>query len=212
MKITKLVHSCVLLEQNGRAILLNPGIYSWKSGLIDVAKLPKLHAVIVTHQHADHLGEPFVKALVTAQPEAQWVAPADTHDKLRQLGVTKVTDQSIEDVEVKTVDHAKVVPFGVPVQNLIVHCFDKVTDPGDTHDFNETKDVLLLPVQAPWGTTIRAFELGLELKPKYLLPFHDWMWKDEWRDTIYDGLERTFAETETKFLRPVDGQPIEIDL
>lgn len=211
MKITKLVHSCVLLEDNGKAVLLNPGIYSWQSGIIDVAKLPKLDAIVVTHKHSDHLGAPFVKALVAAQPDVQWFAPADAHEQLTELGVKYVTDQSSNDIQVTTVPHAKVEPFGSPVQNLIVNCFGKVTDPGDTHDFNETKDVLLLPVQAPWGTTIRAFELGLELKPKYIIPIHDWMWNDEWRKTIYDGLERVFANTETKFLRPTDGEATEIE-
>lgn len=212
MKITKLVHSCVLIEDDGQVALCNPGIYSWQSGVVSLDSIPQLDYVVVTHKHADHLGEPFVRALVEKFPEVQWVAPLDSHDELKALGVQNVTEQSVGPVVTKLVDHAKVVPFGVPVQNLIVHWNGKVTDPGDTHDFSETKGVLLLPVQAPWGTTIRAFELGLELKPQYLIPIHDWMWNEEWRNTIYDGLERVFAETDTKFIRPIDGQPIDIAL
>ncbi len=212
MKLTKFAHSCVLLEENGKAILLSPGIYSWQTGLVKLEELPTLTAVVVTHKHGDHLAEPFVKALVAVQPDAQWIAPADAHEQLRVFGVTNITDQGTEDVEVTTVEHAKVTPFGVQVQNLIVHCFGKVTDPGDTHDFTETKDILLLPVQAPWSTTIRAFELGQELKPKYLVPIHDWMWNDEWRSTIYDGLDRVFAGTETTVVRPIDGLPFECDV
>ncbi len=212
MKITKLVHSCVLIEEAGKVILIDPGIFSWNSGIIEVSKFPKLDAVIVTHKHADHLGEPFVKAIVELQPDVRWLAPADAFDDLKSLGVINVSDQSTDVVEVKTVDHAKVVPFGVQVQNLIVNIFGKVTGPGDTHDFNETKDVLLLPVQAPWGTTIRAFELGLELKPKYIIPIHDWMWNDEWRNHVYNRLEDVFKNTDTRIIRPVDGESIEIEV
>lgn len=212
MKLTKLVHSCVLLEDGDKAALFNPGIYSWQSGLIDVSSFPKLDGVVVTHKHPDHLTEPFVRAIVAAQPETMWFAPADAHSDLQAMGVKKVTDKSLGDFELKTVPHAKVEPFGVPVKNLIVNWNGKVTDPGDTHDFKQTKDILLLPVQAPWGTTIRAFELGLELKPKYLVPIHDWMWVDGWRDTIYDGLERVFANTATKIVRPINGQSFEIPL
>ena len=212
MKITKLVHSCVLLEDEDKAVLLNPGIYSWKSGIIEVASLPRLDAIVATHQHPDHMGEPFVRALVAAQPYVPWVAPPDAHQKLKAWGVKSVTEQSIGDLQVALVEHANVVPLSVPVQNLIVHWNNKVTDPGDTHEFHETRDVLLLPVQAPWGTTIRAFELGLELKPKYILPIHDWMWVDEWRELIYDGLERVFAQTQTKILRPTNGKAIEVSL
>lgn len=211
MKLTKLVHSCVLLEDGEKAALFNPGIYSWQSGLIEVGSFPKLDGVVVTHKHADHLAEPFVKAITAAQPNVQWFAPADAHEELKAMGVKNVTDQSMGDFEVKTVPHAKVEPFGVQVNNLIVHWNGKVTDPGDTHDFSETKDILLLPVQAPWGTTIRAFELGIELKPKYLVPIHDYMWVDDWRDTIYDGLERVFANTDTKVVRPANGEVINIE-
>ena len=212
MRLTKLVHSCVLIEDDGYVALLNPGIYSWQSGIVNLDAVSALDFVVVTHKHPDHLGEPFVRALVEKFPDAQWVAPVDARDDLRAMGVKNVTGQSIGPVEVKTVDHAKVEPFGVPVQNLIVHWNGKVTDPGDTHDFDETRGVLLVPVQAPWGTTIRAFELGLELKPQYLIPIHDWMWNEEWRNTIYDGLERVFSNGPTKFIRPVDGQPIELSL
>ncbi len=210
MKITKFVHSCVLLEHEGKAILLNPGIYSWQSGLVDVKQLPTLTAVVATHKHGDHLAEPFVRAIVEQQPNVQWIAPADTHSTLKEWGAMNITDKSTEDVEVVAIPHAKVEPFGVPVENILVHCFGSVTDPGDTHDFSDTKDILLLPVQAPWGTTIRAFELGLELKPKYIVPIHDWMWNEQWRSTIYDGFERVFAESGTKVVRPIDGQAIEI--
>lgn len=212
MKITKFAHSCILIEHDSKALLLDPGIYSWQSGLVDVTALPKLEAVIVTHRHPDHLGEPFVKALLEAQPDVLWIAPADSHDQLRQLGALNVSDQTTGDIEVQTVEHAKVVPFGVACQNLVVHCFGLVTSPGDTHDFTETKDILLLPVQAPWGTTIRAFELGQELQPKYLIPIHDWMWNDEWRATIYQGLERVFTDSSTSVLLPTNGQAFDIDI
>ncbi|RTK94956.1 hypothetical protein EKI60_00660 [Candidatus Saccharibacteria bacterium] len=87
-----------------------------------------------------------------------------------------------------------------------------MTDPGDTHDFSSTNDILLLPVQAPWGTTIRAIELGMELKPKYIVPIHDWMWNEDWRNNVYQRMEAIFADTSTTFLQPVDGQPLEINL
>jgi L-ascorbate metabolism protein UlaG (beta-lactamase superfamily) len=100
----------------------------------------------------------------------------------------------------------------VQVQNLTVHWNNKVTNPGDSHDFTMTKDVLLLPVQAPWGTTIRAIELVSQLKPKFVLPIHDWMWNEQWRQTCYDRFEQIIDRENTTFLRPTDGQTIEINL
>ena len=140
----------------------------------------------------------------------QWFAPSDAHEHLRSWGVQNVTNSSSGNVVVTENDHAPVAPFGVQVHNLVSHWADKVTHPGDTHDITDSKEVLLLPVQAPWGTTIRAIELALELKPKYVLPIHDWMWNDQWREMSYDRFESVFADTEVTFLRPVDGQSIEL--
>lgn len=212
MRLTKFVHSCVLIEDDKSNVLVDPGIFSWNSGVVDVAKLPVIEAILVTHKHPDHMGEPFVRALTNRFPDVQWVAPPDAHDDLRSFGAQNLTEKGTKFLSVSIGDHAHVEPFGVQVMNLRASWRDSVTIVGDTHDIQETKDVLLLPVQAPWGTTIRAVQLALELKPKYILPVHDWMWNEEWRENCYYRFENIFNETETKFLRPVDGVAMEIDL
>ncbi len=211
MKITKLVHSCVLVEDGGNVVLFDPGVFSWQSGLVDVAALPKLNSVVVTHKHPDHLGPEFVQALVISQPDAQWFAPADAHADLRALGVKLVTDKSIGDVQIVPGNHAPVEPFGVQVQNLLVNWGNKLTNPGDTHDIQQTRDLLLLPVQAPWGTTVRAMELAASLKPKFVLPIHDWMWNEQWRNICYDRFSDVFSSVGIRFIRPVDGEVVELD-
>lgn len=212
MRLTKFVHSCVLVETGEQNVLFDPGIFSWNSGLIDVSTLPKLDAVVVSHRHPDHCGEPFIKALVQQFPDVSWFAPADAHALLKQYGAQNVTNQSSNSLSVEEIDHAPVKPFAQQVRNLVSHWNNLVTHPGDTHDFSETKDVLLLPVQAPWGTTIKATQLALDLKPKYILPIHDWMWNDDWRQVCYDRFQQLFTEAGITFLRPVDGQPIEVEL
>ena len=212
MKLTKFVHSCVLVEHEGKTVLFDPGVFSWNSGLIKVDSLPSLDAIVVSHKHADHCGEAFTRALVEAFPSTQWFAPQDAHEVLASWGVQDISNESRGNVNLTEGNHAPVDPFAEQVQNLVTHWEDLVTHPGDTHDFTETKDVLLLPIQAPWGTTVRAVKRALELKPKYVLPIHDWMWRDEWRETSYDRLEQLFAESPITFLRPIDGQPIEVNI
>lgn len=213
MKLTKYAHSCVLAEDAGSTILFDPGIFSWQSGTFDVGALQKLDAVVVTHKHPDHLGEPFVRALVAAFPDTVWITPADAHDDLKSFGVQNVTDKDISAIglTVRVGEHALVEPFGIQVQNLQADWNGKLTAPGDSHDITTSNDVLFLPVQAPWGTTIRAIQLALKLKPKFVLPVHDWMWNEEWRQRSYDRFENIFSDSGTTFLRPVDGQPIEVD-
>jgi L-ascorbate metabolism protein UlaG (beta-lactamase superfamily) len=212
MKLTKFVHSCVLVEHENKAVLFDPGIFSWNSGLINVASMPMLDAVVVSHKHPDHCAEPFVRELATVFPDAQWFAPSDTHDDLKNWGVVRVSNQSQGDFEISEGEHAPVEPFSNQVMNLVTHWASVITQPGDSHNFSESKEVLLLPVQAPWGTTVRAVNLALELKPKYVLPIHDWMWRDEWREMSYDRLEDALNGTDITFLRPIDGKPIEVQL
>lgn len=212
MKLTKFVHSCVLVEHDGKAVLFDPGIFSWNSGLIQVASMPMLDAVVVSHKHQDHCAEPFVRELAKTFPDAHWFAPSDLHDDLKSWGVTQVTNQSGDDIETTEGNHALVDPVAPQVQNLVSHWNGLVTHPGDSHEFSETKDVLLLPIQAPWGTTIRAVQLAQELQPKFIVPIHDWMWRDEWRESSYDRLVQLFEDSSVTFLRPIDGQTIEVEL
>lgn len=212
MKITKFVHSCVFVEHQGKTVLFDPGIFSWNSGKFKIDSIQSLDAVVVSHKHPDHCGEAFIRALLEKFPAVQWFAPADAHEDLKSWGAQNITNQSAGDVKTGEVNHAPVLPFGIEVHNLVSHWSDLITHPGDTHDLSETRDVLLLPVQAPWGTTIRAIELAKALKPKYILPIHDWMWNEQWRETSYDRFESIFADTDITFLRPTDGETIEIEV
>ena len=212
MQLTKFVHSCVLIEHEGKTVLFDPGIFSWNSGLIDLSQFPQLDTIVVSHKHPDHCAEVFVRALVERFPDARWFAPSDAHEDLSAWGVRAMSSQSQEGIDIIEIDHAPVEPFSNQVGNLITHWNGLVTQPGDTHELDITKDVLFLPIQAPWGTTIRALKLALELKPRFVLPIHDWMWRDEWREMSYDRCENAFKDSGIVFLRPVNGQVIEVNL
>ena len=50
MKMTKFTHSCVRFEQGGNVLVLDPGTFSEVEEALDGA-----NAILVTHEHADHL-------------------------------------------------------------------------------------------------------------------------------------------------------------
>ena len=62
MKITKFVHSCLLVEMPApisRTALFDPGVWS----TVDVNKLEYLDDIIITHEHGDHFDPELVKKL-----------------------------------------------------------------------------------------------------------------------------------------------------
>ena len=50
MKLIKFGHSCVRLEKDGHTLVLDPGVFSDAAAALDGAD-----AVLITHEHADHL-------------------------------------------------------------------------------------------------------------------------------------------------------------
>jgi L-ascorbate metabolism protein UlaG (beta-lactamase superfamily) len=92
MRITHLGHSAVLVEVADRRLLLDPGNFSdaWHS-------LTDLDAVIVTHQHPDHLDPEHVPALLAANPQARVYVEPQVADKVPLTGARPLgADSSVE--------------------------------------------------------------------------------------------------------------------
>ncbi len=212
MKITKLEHSCLLVEMPdpvNRTALFDPGIMS--EPYVDVEALVYLDDIFITHGHGDHLSVPLVKRLLQKFPDVRITAPQEVVDKLKQESILATTEE-FEGVQFLDAPHENVEPLFPQPEEIGYHYLDLLTHPGDSHGFSETKQVLALPVTAPWGSTVKAAALALRLKPKYVVPIHDWHWKDDAREQTYDSLEKLFAENGITFLKMQNGQPVVLDV
>lgn len=206
MKITKLVHSCLLVEMPDRTALFDPGNMSE----VDVDSLQWLDDIFITHKHADHMDVALIKQLREKFPDVRITAPADATEDLRQAGVSDVQTEPPEGVSFFDAPHEAIRPYmdADPPQELGYHYLGKLSHPGDSHSFSETMPILALPMQAPWGSTVDAVKLALELKPRYIVPIHDWHWSDAARTSAYDKLEKLFAENGITFLKLETGKPV----
>jgi len=213
MRITKFVHACLLVEMPdpiNRTALFDPGVMSEQA--LNVDALTHLNDVFITHQHNDHLSMDLMKRIVAKFPEVRVTAPTEVVMQLAAEGIT-ASDQPPEGVSFFESPHEDVSPmFDQQPQEIGVHYLNVLSVPGDSHSFHETKPVLALPVSAPWGSTIRAIQLALELKPQHIIPVHDWHWSDAARELSYDRMEKLFAEKGITFHKMKTGVPVVIDL
>jgi L-ascorbate metabolism protein UlaG (beta-lactamase superfamily) len=211
MKITKLVHSCLLVETSDRVGLIDPGGFSVEA--LSVISFNQLDDILITHEHDDHMDIDVIKELLNDFPAVNIIAPDQAAQKLQAAGIETATDMLVDGVETFDSPHESVAPlFGQPPQEYGYHYLSQLSHPGDSHSFSETKPILALPVTAPWGATIKAINLGLELKPKYIVPIHDWHWNDQARVSMYDKMARVFADNGIKFIKAENGKAFELDL
>lgn len=212
MKITKLGHSCLLVEMPApvnRTVLFDPGEMSRE--YVNVDSLEYLDDIVITHGHYDHCSVSLIKQLLDKFPDVRITAPEEVVARLKQEDIF-ATHEEFDGVAFFDSPHADLSPMGETPEQIGVHYLDALTHPGDSHNFHETKQILALPVTAPWGATTKAVALALQLKPRYILPIHDWHWSNEARQQTYDNLEKFFAEKDITFCKLVNGEPIELDI
>ncbi len=208
MKITKFVHSCLLVETSDRTALFDPGTLS--EAALDISALKRLDDIFITHGHGDHFSLELVKQLTAKFPEIRITTTPEVVAQLAQAGIT-ASDQPPNGVSFFDAPHESVEPLFPSPQEIGIHYLNVLTDPGDSHSFHETKAILALPITAPWGSTIKALNLAIELKPTHVLPIHDWHWNDDAREQTYARFERVLGEQGITFHKLQTGVPVNIE-
>lgn len=208
MKITKFLHSCLLVEEQDKTILFDPGIFTYMSKALDVNNLTKLDYILITHEHPDHMHLPLVHELVARFPDVKIITNPAIVEILKKENIT-ATSTGDDTVSLEETPHERLWDIEPP-RNAAISIFQKLTHVGDALHFTKTYDVLALPLTAPWGSTTDAVNKALAMNPKVILPIHDWMWKDEIRKTMYERLSGFFKEKGIDFKNLETGEMVEI--
>jgi hypothetical protein len=120
-----------------------------------------------------------------------------------------VQTEGDNNISMREVPHEKI--FGSePPANTLFEVFGKLTHPGDSFHFSLKTPILAMPIQAPWGSYFEAVTKIEELKPKVVLPIHDWHWRDEAREGFYARLEKHLASKGMKFVPLETGVSVEV--
>ncbi len=184
LTITRHGHSCVRVERDGRVLVVDPGAWSDLGAALDGAE-----AVLITHEHPDHVDVGAVADRVGAGVQV-W-APESVVADLAAAGAPRERLHPVADGDDLTVAGARVRVMGerhavihpdLPVPANVAYLVDDVLlHPGDSYTLppdGTSVDVLLQPVGAPWLRLADAADYVRAVAPRRVVPIHDELLSD----------------------------------
>jgi L-ascorbate metabolism protein UlaG (beta-lactamase superfamily) len=194
MKIVKYEHACFTVEEDGQLLVVDPGEFA-----TDFITPGNVVAVVVTHEHSDHLDIEQLASIIDKNPDATIFATESVTSKLESLPNHTVTTGDIIEsgpfiLEFHGGRHAVIHESMPTIQNLGVLINDLIYYPGDSFTLtHKSVDTLALPISAPWLKISEAMDFLTLMKPRLAFPTHDKILSDEGR-MIADRLLSIIAD------------------
>lgn len=198
MELTHLGHSCVLVDTGSARLLFDPGTFSH-----GFEQLSGLDAVLITHQHPDHLDPARLPVVLASNPEAVLLVDEGSAVEVAQLGLAFRT---VRPGEAASVAGARIAVVGgahavihpdIPgiANNGYVIDDGAFYHPGDSLVVPpQDVDVVAVAIGAPWLKISEAVDFVRSLAPRVAVPVHDGFLSNS---AIYEGLLRTLAPPTT---------------
>ncbi len=206
--LTKFAHACLTLTADDRTLLFDPGTFTPQAAEL----LARVDAVLVTHDHFDHLDVDVVRTALDRRPELPVFAPAAVAALLPADRVTVVTPGDTfraAGFEVRAVggEHAAIHADLPPVSNL-GYLVEGVYHPGDAYVVPDAEvDTLLLPTSGPWTKVGDAVDFVRAVRPRRSVQIHDAMLGEIGR-TSMDRFLGADGLTGVPLLSPAPGETV----
>lgn len=210
MELQKFGHSCLLVTAGDGRVLIDPGTFSSGFDALD-----GLTAILVTHQHADHVDLDRLQPLLERNPGVRLVADVATAQTLRDdrgidASVAAPGDTFDVGMRVEVVGemHAEIHPDLPRVPNVGYLIDGRLLHPGDALDVTDRDvEILALPTMAPWMRMAEAIDFLRALAPRVAVPIHEALLRST--DLFYNAFRGLGPEaTELRVLD--DGAPVQL--
>ena len=180
MRITKLGHSCLSIEDGEGKLLTDPGMYSTAQN-----NVTGVSVVLISHEHPDHFHIESLKKVLEHNPKAEiftnkavgrLLAKEDIRFTLLEHHQKKIVSGFL--IEGYGEKHAEILPSMAVVPNTGFLINEKLFFPGDAF-YNPKREIeaLALPVCGPWLKLSEAIAYAKEVDPHIAFPIHDGMLK-----------------------------------
>jgi len=175
VQLTKFTHACVRLEDGGRRLTIDPGVFSEVDEAVE-----GVDAVLITHEHVDHIDVDRVRAAAHGNSRLRVWGPASVAAALDDLGDQVVAVPPGDTFQAGGFDvrslggqHAVIHP-SIPVIANNGYLIEGVFHPGDSLVVPPVEiDTLLLPLHAPWSNVAQVIDFAVSVRAPKVHPIHD---------------------------------------
>lgn len=211
MRITKFGHACIRVEHEGRAVVIDPGMWT-QADAVEGAT-----AVLITHEHPDHYLPEHLRAADAAIFTIAAVAErirAEAPDLAERLTVVAPGEEFDVGLPVRAVGelHAVIHPELPRIHNsgyvitagdrTLFHPGDALTGPG------QRVDVLCAPVSAPWLKASEAVDFARSVEAPQVLAIHDRVYSEAGLGIVDGHFGALLGEGRT-YTRLADGADLD---
>ncbi len=212
MELTKQGHACVVVSDGDRRLVVDPGAFT------DPAALQGASAVLVTHEHADHLVPERLRAALEADPALEvWTNPSVAElfeglgSRVHAVGDGDAITAAGFEVQVHGEWHAVIHPDLPRVRNVGFLVEGQVFHPGDAFTVPGTPvPTLLLPVHAPWSKVAEVIDYVRAVDADQAYAVHDAPLNDIGLGLVGGLLGERGPGTPTPFGRLAPGDSVEL--
>ena len=191
MKLTKLEHACLILEESGDTLVIDPGGFTRP-----VTGLRGVVAIVITHEHQDHWTLAQIEGILAENPGAQIYGPEGVATATAAATAAAVTIEPTTTpsgfavIAVAAGDNVSVGSFrlqffggvhseihssialidnvGVLVNETFYYAGDSFSAPTDV-----VVEILAVPIGAPWLKLSESMDYVSAIGPNRTFPVHE---------------------------------------
>lgn len=213
MELIKYTHACVTLTSGDRKLVIDPGVFSEVSTALDGAS-----AVLVTHEHPDHIDVDAMRAALERDDQLTLTAPTAVAAQFDAFGDRVTAAEPGQSLDVKGFSvrtyggqHALIHPR-VPMIANIGYLVDAVVfHPGDSFVVPDVvPSILLVPVSAPWAKLSEVIDYVIALRAPRAVGIHEAIYSGAGLGIVRSIVTRFATEVGTDFSLLDPGTTVDV--